>query len=156
MKSLTSWLIAMFMIMFWLFRVVVAFMTEYGKNFGGFIPFNQTIEIVLLFLTILCFILFLRRNILGGIIYLGAYGFYFGQYIIANLLSGNQMTFNVLQNVLVAAIGILIAVFVFFDLFISKVRKRDPKDKKTDWFFKNSQYDRNYDERADKNEYRNY
>ena len=35
-----------------------------------------------------------------------------------------------------------------------KNRKAHPKDKKTDWFYKNEQYDRKLDERADKNNYR--
>ena len=39
---------------------------------------------------------------------------------------------------------------------VNKIRKRDPKDKKTDWFFQNEQYDRKLDDRADKNQYRNY
>ena len=52
--------------------------------------------------------------------------------------------------------GLILAFCVFFDLLVTKIRKRDPKDKKTDWFFKNEQYDRKYDERADKNQYRNY
>ncbi len=42
------------------------------------------------------------------------------------------------------------------DLFVGQIRKKDPKDKKTDWFFKNSKYERELDERADKNQYRNY
>ena len=30
----------------------------------------------------------------------------------------------------------------------------NPKDKKTDWFYKNEQFDRKFDERADRNEYK--
>ena len=156
MKSLSSWLLAMFMVMFWGFRLVIAFMAQYGKDFGGFIAFNYVVEIILLFSTILCFVLFLRRNILGGILYLGTYGFYFGQYVISNLISGESIDMFTMQNVMVAGIGVFLALVVFLDLFIARVRKRDPKDKKTDWFFQNEQYDRKYDERADKNQYRNY
>ncbi len=57
---------------------------------------------------------------------------------------------------MVSAVGLLIAFCVFFDLIIARVRRKDPKDKKTDWYFQNDKYDRKYDERADKNEYRNY
>ena len=156
MKSLSSWLIAMFMVMFWGFRVAVAFQAQYEKNFGGFITFNLTFEVILLFVTILCVILFLRRVLLGGIIYLGAYGYYFGSYILQNLLSGTPMGVETMQNVMVSALGIIIAFCAFFDLIVAKVRKKDPRDKKTDWFFQNEQYDRKFDERADKNEYRNY
>ena len=156
MKSLSSWLIAMFMFMFWGFRVAVAFQAQYEKNFGGFIAFNLTFEVILLFVTILCMILFLRRVLLGGIIYLGAYGYYFGSYILQNVLSGNSMGMETMQNVMVSALAIIIAFCAFFDLIVARVRKKDPKDKKTDWFFQNEQYDRKFDERADKNEYRNY
>ena len=77
MKNLSSWLLVMFMGMFWLFRIVVAFQAQYDQNFGGFIAFNFTFEVVLLFVAILCMILVLRRNIIGGILYLASYGFYF-------------------------------------------------------------------------------
>lgn len=160
MKSFSSWLLVMFMGMFWLFRVAVAFQGQYQKDFGGFIAFNPTMEVILLFVTILCIILVLRRFLLGGIIYLISYGYYFGGYIIYNaipiLLDGGTMSINVMQNAFVSAIGIVIAICVFFDLLVNRIRKRDPKDKKTDWFFNNEQYDRKYDERADKNQYRNY
>lgn len=64
MKSLSSWLIVFFMVFFWLFRVIVAFQAQYEKDFGGFIVFNYTIEIVLLFVAILCMILVLRRMLI--------------------------------------------------------------------------------------------
>ena len=150
----------MFMFMFWGFRVIVAFQAQYEKNFGGFIAFNFTVEVVLLFVVILCMILFLRRKLLGGIIYLVSYGYYFGGYILTNalpaLLSGETLEMSVLQNTMVAAVGLVIAICVFFDLIVARVRKKEPKDKKTDWFFQNEQYDRKLDERADKNQYRNY
>ena len=160
MKSFSSWLLVMFMGMFWLFRVAVAFQAQYEQNFGGFIAFDNTIEIVLLFVAILCMILVLRRSLIGGILYLGTYGYYFGGYILKNaipvLMEGESMDMSVMQNSFVAMIAIIIAFCVLFDLLVNKIRKRDPKDKKTDWFFQNEQYDRKYDERADKNQYRNY
>ena len=160
MKSFSSWLLVMFMGMFWAFRIIVAFKAQYQEDFGGFIAFNLTIEIILLFVAILCMILVLRRNIFGGILYLASYGFYFGGYIITNMLpsimSGEAMNVSIMQNAFVSAVGLIIAFCVFFDLLVNSIRKRDPKDKKTDWFFNNEQYDRKYDDRADKNEYRNY
>ena len=161
MKSFSSWLLVMFMAMFWLFRVVVAFEAQYQQDFGGFIAFNFTVEVVLLFVAILCMILVLRRNLIGGILYLVSYGYYFGGYIFTNAVpvlmsSDGVMDMSVMQNALVSAVAVIIAFCVFFDLLVNKIRKRDPKDKKTDWFFNNEQYDRKYDERADKNQYRNY
>jgi len=160
MKSLSSWLLVMFMFMFWVFRVIVAFQAQYQKDFGGFIAFNLTVEIVLLFGSILCMILVLRRQLLGGILYLLGYGYYFGGYILTSalpiLISGETMDMSMMQNALVAGVALVLALSIFFDLVIARVRKRDPKDKKTDWFFNNDQYDRKFDDRADRNEYKNY
>lgn len=159
MKSISSWLIAIFMFMFWAFRVIVAFQAQYEKDFGGFIPFNLNVEVILLFVVVLCMILFLRRNIIGGIIYILTYGYYFGGYLlnaIPEILTGESLNFSIMQNALIAVLGLLLAIFALFDLIIDRAKKRDPKDKKTDWFFQNIKYDRKLDERADKNEYRNY
>ena len=160
MKSFSSWLLVMFMGMFLLFRLVVAFQAQYDQDFGGFIAFNPTTEVILLFVAILCIILVLRRNLIGGILYLASYTFYFGGYILNNtlpaIISDSAMDMFTMQNTLVSVIAIVLAFCVFFDLVVNKIRKRDPKDKKTDWFFKNEQYDRKYDERADRNQYRNY
>lgn len=150
----------MFMAMFWLFRIVVAFQAQYENDFGGFIAFNMTVEVILLFVVIVCMALVLRRNIIGGIIYLLSYGYYFGGYILTNgipaISSGGTLGMSVMQNTMVAAVGVILALFVFLDLMIARVRRKDPKDKKTDWYFQNDKYDRKYDERADKNQYRNY
>jgi len=43
---------------------------------------------------------------------------------------------------------------VLFDLLFDKNRKEHPVDKKTDWFYKNENFDRKLDERADKNHYK--
>ena len=159
MKSLGSWLIAIFTGLFWLFRVAIAFMSQYGKDFGGFIVFNSTIEIVLLFVAILCIILFIKRVLLGGVILLIGYGYYFGGYIISTglpaILSGS-IPISVMQNTFVAAIGLGLAFAIMANLILARVKRKDPKDKKTDWFFQNEEYDRKLDERADKNQYRNY
>ena len=159
MKNLSTWLLVMFMFMFWVFRIIVAFTTQYGKDFGGFVAFNFNIEVILLFVAILSFILIVRRKILGGIIYLIGYGYYFGGYLLTTALpafSEGTLGISVAQNAMVAIIGIVIAICVMFDLLVDRARKRTPKDKKTDWFFQNEQFDRKLDERADKNQYRNY
>ena len=48
----------------------------------------------------------------------------------------------------------VLAIAVLLDLLVDKNRKLNPKDKKTDWFYKNEEYDRKLDDRADKNNYR--
>ena len=157
MKSLSSWLFVMFMGLFWIFRIAVAFQDQYGKDFGGFIAFNPTVEVVLLFVVVLCMILFLRRMLIGGIIYFISYAYYFGGYILTtglpSIMQGNT-EISIIQNTFVSAVGLVLAFCVLADLLIARVRRRDPKDKKTDWFFQNEKYDREFDERADRNQYK--
>jgi hypothetical protein len=158
MKSITSWLLSFFMIMFWAFRVIVAVSAQYGGDFGGFIVFDNIIEIALLFVSILCFILIVKRKILGGIIYLVGYGYYFGSYIITEALpvlsSGEQMDITVLQNVVVAMLGLILGLCIILDIAVERVRSNHFSDNKTDWFFDNKDYDRKMDDRADKNQYK--
>ena len=160
MRNLSSWLLVMFMGMFWIFRLIVALSVQFGdSDFGGFIVFDFNTEIILLFTTIVCLILILRRFYIGAIAYLGTYGYYFGSYIFNNLIVNRPETglsMDVLQNVLVAALGVILAVLVLIDLLIDKATRKSHSDRKTDWFFKTDKFDRKYDERADKNQYRNY
>ena len=39
-------------------------------------------------------------------------------------------------------------------MLMDKNRTNHPVDKKTDWFYKNEEFDRKLDDRADKNNYR--
>ena len=48
MKKLSTYLVVMFMIMYWIFRVVVVLMAQLGKDFVVQ-PLNMNFEIVLLF-----------------------------------------------------------------------------------------------------------
>lgn len=161
MKNFSTWMLVMFMIMFWLLRIMVAFTYELGIDFGGIEPFNQTMEIILLFVVLVCMLFIIKRKIIGALIYLLAYGMYFG----SNLLTGittlatassdvNLSSMGLYLNTLISLIGIIIPVAILFDLLLDKNRKANPKDKKTDWFYKNEQFDRKMDERADKNNYR--
>ena len=160
MRNLSSWLLVMFMGMFWLFRVIVALSIQFGNSdFGGFIAFDFNTEVILLFTTIVCLILVLRRSVIGAIIYLGTYGYYFGSYLINNLILNRPeagLSMDILQNVLVSAIAVILAVIVLIDLLIDKANKKSYSDRKTDWYFKSDKFDRQYDERADRNQYRNY
>ena len=69
MKNVASWLLVFFMGMFWMFRIAVTLSAQFGGDFGGFIVINNTFEIALLFLTLLCFILIMKRNISTDYIY---------------------------------------------------------------------------------------
>ena len=152
MKSLTTYLFVMFMAMFWVFRIVVAACYNFGVEFIS-TPMDLNFEVILLFLTFVALILVIKRKIFGGVIYLIGNGLYFGTSIFnAMNVSGNSMM-NYF-DILISFIGILLPILVLFDLLLDKNRKAHPTDKKTDWFYKNKEYDRQFDERADRNEYK--
>ena len=159
MKNFSTILLVMFVAMFWVFRLIVAFMHEIGQDLGGIVPFNQQMEIILLFVVLVCMILIAKRKIVGALIYLVAYGLYFG----TNLMSGVATLINqgdsiiditLYTNMFISLLGVALPIAVLLDLLLDKNRKAHPKDKKTDWFYKNEKFDRQLDERADKNNYR--
>lgn len=158
MKNFSTWILVMFMAMFWVFRLVVAFTTELDIDFAGIKALNMNMEIILLFVALACFVLIIKRNIVGALVYLLAYGMYFGVdlYNNAMLMLNPTETFPIsaAMNAFISLIGMIIPVAILFDLLVDKNRKAHPVDKKTDWFYTNEQYDRKYDERADKNNYR--
>ena len=158
MKNVASWLLVFFMGIFWVFRIVVTLSAQFGGDFGGFIVFNNTFEIVLLFLTLLCFILIMKRVIWGGIIYLVANCLYFGGYIVSNLIPAlsneGGIDMMILQNSVIGVLGIILALCIVIDIAVQRVTTKHFSDNKTDWYFNNEKYDREMDERADKNQYR--
>ena len=155
MKNFSTWMLVMFMVMFWVFRVIVAVMPEFGTTLGGIAPLNQNLEIILSFVVLVCIVLIVRRKLIWALIYLLAYGMYFGVDVINNIqtvLNGASM--ETALNVFISIIGIILPIAVLADLLLDKGRKANPKDKKTDWFYNNEQFDRKLDERSDKNNYR--
>lgn len=158
MKNVSSWLLVFFMGMFWMFRIAVTLFSQFGGDFGGFIVFDNTLEIVLLFFTLLCFILIMKRVILGAVLYLVANCLYFGGYIVQNLFpalgSEGGIDMIILQNSVVGALGIVLALCIVIDIAVQKIHTKHFLDNKTDWYFNNDKYDREMDERADKNQYR--
>lgn len=160
MKNFSTWMLVMFMAMFWIFRILVAITYELGIDFGGIKPINETMEIILLFVVLVCMLFIFKRKIIGALIYLLAYGMYFGTNLITGITALLDTTaieagnMELYLNLFIALIGMAIPVAILFDLLLDKNRKANPKDKKTDWFYKNEQFDRKVDERADKNNYR--
>ena len=159
MKNFSTWLIIMFAIMFWIFRIIVAFTYELKIDFGGIEPINQTMEVILLFVVLLCLVLIVKRKMLGALLYLLSYGIYFGTTLTNGIRTMIENSYDITDvatylNVFIALIGIILPIAVLLDLLLDKGRKANPKDKKTDWFYKNEQFDRKLDDRADKNNYR--
>ncbi len=155
MKNLSSWLIAIFAFMFWGFRVITTVLYSLGTEFVA-VPIDLTMEIVLLFITFICICLITKRKLLPTIIYLIAHGMYYGYYLYQNIVGimSGAGTLESYMSLLIAFVGIIIPIAAVFDVLLDKNRKAHPVDKKTDWFYKNKQFDRKMDDRADKNQYR--
>lgn len=158
MKNFSTWMLVIFMIMFWIFRIIVTLTSELNIDIG-FVPLNSQMEIILLFVTLLSIILVVKRKIVGGLIYILSYGMYFGIDLSNNVMklleqSEIPVGMTIYTSTFVSLLAMILAVAVLLDLLVDKSRKVNPIDKKTDWFYKNEQYDRKLDERADKNNYR--
>lgn len=161
MRNFSTWMLVMFMAMFWLLRIVIAVTYELGIEFGGIEPFNQTMEIILLFVVFVCMLLIIKRKMIGAFIYLLAYGIYFGSNLVTGIIALTNTSaeitmtsIGVYLNTFISLLGVGIPIAVLFDLLLDRNRKANPKDKKTDWFYNNEKFDREMDERADKNNYR--
>jgi hypothetical protein len=142
-----------------MFRALVTIQTQLGDSFAGVTSQNEIIDIILLFVTLICIILIVKRNLIGALIYLVGYGAYLGKDIIDNIIKIVNNTGDLeLGSVMTAFTGvicILLAIALVLDVLFDQIQKAHPRDRKTDWFFKNEQFDRKYDERADKNHYKN-
>lgn len=157
MKKFSTYLLVMFMIVFWIIRIIVTIMSQLGKDFMGMVPMNETYEIAILFLTLLCLILVVKRKIIGSLLYIVLHAIYFGGDITNKLkIIENNQTLTLAQSsqLFFSVLGVILPLAVLIDLLLDKNRKTNPKDKKTDWFYQNEEYDRKLDERADKNNYR--
>lgn len=156
MKSLFSYLITFMAVLYWAFRVIVSLMFSMGQDFIC-APLDPTLEIGILFLTIPSIIFIIRRNIIAATLYFGMYAAYFGTILYNSLtgMSAETETFAVTDSVsiFVTALGVVIPFLVFADVAIQKSRFH-PTDRDTDWYYGNDKYDREYDERADRNQYK--
>lgn len=162
MANFSTWLLAIFMVMFWLFRAIVALCTQFSVDLLGIVAYNFNWEVIIAFATLVCIILVVKRKLIGSLLYLMLYGVYFGEHFITNivaLIQGQAITTSFAMNLLVDLVAIVLALFVLLDMLVDKGRKANPIDRKTDWYFKNEKYDEELkarDQREDKNEYKFY
>ena len=155
MKNFSSWLIAMFAFMFWGFRLVGTALYSIGIDFM-FVPSNMGMEIALLFITFICICFMVKRKLLAAIIYLLAHFMYYGPSFVTHFTQIIEGTIDTTQvmGMMFEFFGLVLAIAALFDVLLDKNKKALPTDKKTDWFYKGKEYDRQLDERADKNNYR--
>lgn len=140
---------------FWLFRVIVALM--YTSEAGFLIvPLNMTFEIVLLFITFACIIFIAKKKMIGAVIYLIAQCSYFGidaYKTLQVIVEGETQTANYI-SLSISIIAILIPILAIMNIGLNTGKKGNARDKKTNWFYGTTEYDRNIDDRADKNQYK--
>ena len=155
MVSLYSYLVTFLAILFWLFRVLVTVMFDWGKDFFA-VPLNETTEIAVIFATLVCLILVIKRNIIGAAAYLGIYVAYFGTALYESIMNINESGFTITgaSNMISVIVGLVIAFLVFIDVAFNKNRSLGNSNKKADWFYTNKEDDREFDEREDRNQYR--
>lgn len=157
MKKFSTYLLVMFMVIFSIIRIIVTIMSQLGKDFMGMVPMNEMFEIGILFATLVCIVLIVKRKLTGAIIYLVLHAIYFGGDITNKLsiITNNEtLTLGQSTELIFSMLGVILPLAVLIDLLLDKNRKDNPKDKKTDWFYKNEEFDRKLDDRADKNNYR--
>ena len=153
-KSLANWLIVIFMFMYWVFRLVVAYMYSTSRSFIA-TPLDFNIEIILLFVTLFCMILMIKRVKLAAIVYAGSYIMYFGVDLynkIMPMIEGSGFNIDATGDLLFSGIAVILAILAVLDVLIDKVKA--PVQVQTDWFYENKDYDRKVDDRSDRNQYR--
>ena len=89
MTSVFSYLITMVGGIFWASRVIVALLNSMQKDFP-IQPLNPTIEIILLFVTLICFVFIIKRKLIGGLVYFVLYGLYFGTDVYNQIITIRQ------------------------------------------------------------------
>jgi hypothetical protein len=155
MTSLFSYLLTFFAIVFWAFRALATVLYQLDVDFFS-TPLNTNIEIVVLFATLPCLILVVKRNIVGAAAYLGIYAAYFGTTLYEAVIDAQATGLNIVNsaNMLCTVIGVIVPMLIFLDILFNKNRQLGKGNSKSDWFYKNEKFDRQYDERADRNQYK--
>ena len=61
MKNLFSWLVSIFIVMFWIFRVIITYMFAMGFEYSVK-PFDMNTEVILLFISFIAILFIFRRK----------------------------------------------------------------------------------------------
>lgn len=155
MTSLFSYLLTFFGIAFWAFRAIATLLYQLDVELFAK-PLNVTYEIIVLFASLPCIILVVKRNIVGAAAYMGLYVTYFGTAVYEAFLGAQAGGFNLVNSsdMLITILGVVISVLTFLDVLFNKNRSLGKNTGAGDWFYKNSAFDREFDERADRNQYK--
>ena len=140
---------------FWFCRVMICLISSMEISFP-IVPVNITFEIITLFITFACIIFIAKRKMLGAVIYLITQVAYFGVDGYKNLTTiaeGAPTTANYI-SLFITVIAIIIPILVIMDIGLNNGKGGSLHNKKTAWFYDNEDYDRKYDEGADRNQYK--
>lgn len=150
-----GYMITAFAGIFWVFRLIVmlAFTADAGFPI---VPMDVTFEVVLLFVTFACIILVAKRKMIGAVVYLIAQCMYFGVDAYRNLRTIVEATPTTATylSLFISIIAVIIPILAIMDIGLSSGKKGSGKNRKTDWFYGTTDYDRNFDDRADQNQYK--
>lgn len=155
MTTLFSYLLTFLAILFWFFRVIATLLYQLDMDFFS-VPLNSTLEVIVLFASLPCILLVIKRNIIGAAAYFGIYGAYFGTALYNSFMNTQEMGLTVANGseLLVLLVGVIIPTLTFFDIALNKHRGNFGADRKTKWFYQDEKYDREFDQRSDRNQYK--
>ena len=154
MRTMANYLIIMLTVILFIFKLIVVITATMGIEFMVQ-PINVNYEMALLFIMIISIILMSKNKLSGAVILLIASVAYYGPTLLGQIIGLSAgVNINSALETVVSLAGVIIPTFAFFIIAFAKEQEKRPVDKKTDFFYKTDRYDRNYDDRADKNNYR--
>jgi len=155
MISLISYLLTFLDVLFWVFRAIATLMFQLDRDFFTQ-PLEVNMEIALLFVTLPCLIGIVKRNRAFAAIYFALYASYFGTALYNVYINCTETGFNIVNSsdLLCTFFGVLLPLLTFLDVFFNKNRGLGHGAHREDGFYANEKYDRKFDERADRNQYR--
>ncbi len=154
MESFANWMIVIFLVMFWIFRVIVAYFYAKGQEFMV-APISLEIEIIMLFISIICIACIVKKYKVGGFVYFGISLCYYGLDLyndFTGIVSGSSFqNLGRASQIFASVVGMSLAIAALIDVLSYDLKTTENKN--TEWFF-NSKVERQKDERDDKNQYR--
>ena len=93
---------------------------------------------------------------IGAVVYLIAQCMYFGvdaYKALEVITAGQAQTANYL-TLFISIIAVIIPILAIMNIGLSSGKRGNGKNRQTDWFYGTTDYDRNFDDRADKNQYK--
>ena len=134
-------------LIFWGINIMALLAFQTGETFFIEPKLEFVLEIVLLFITLIALIFIGRQNVVGSLIY----------FIVQVIYSYGSLKGNVQLDLITSFITYFqlgLSLFIMLNIFLIMKQRAKPIDEKRDWFFANDKFDKQKDEREDKNNYR--